>query len=175
MVFCTPSVSPNVCHTTKFLIAGRWSHGFNRLQMDADSKLLTEFLSVLQQDTARLAHEVSSLGHVQATSMNSSRCTFFYSRYVNGHIFILAYVSRLKSHSVPLKLLVENELYRLSVWANPMNDSKRGLDYSTNLERSMTDVSFFYSFSLLWDNKMRYRRPGRVLYERPGRLIQLWQ
>ena len=77
MVFCTPSVSPNVCHTTKFLIAGRWSHGFNRLQMDADSKLLTEFLSVLQQDTARLAHEVSSLGHVQATSMNSSRCTFF--------------------------------------------------------------------------------------------------
>jgi len=54
---------------------------------------------------------------------------------------MLAYVSRLKSHSVPLKLLVENELYRLSVWANPMIDAKRGVDYSTNLERTMTDVS----------------------------------
>lgn len=72
MVFCTPSVSPHVCHATKVFIAGRWSHGSNRLQMDADSKLLKEFLSVLQADTARLAHEVSSLGHAQATSMNSS-------------------------------------------------------------------------------------------------------
>src|SRR5258707_6155115 len=42
----------------------------------------------------------------------------------NSYIFILAYVSRLKSHSVPLKLLVENELYRLSVWANPMRSEE---------------------------------------------------
>jgi phosphatidylinositol 4-kinase len=113
--------------------------------MDADSKLLKEFLSVLQADAARLAHEVSSLGHAQATSMNSSRCISF-SEYVKGYIFSLAYVSRLKSHNAPLKLLVENELYRLSVWANPMNDSKRGVDYLTSLERSITDVCFFLAF-----------------------------
>lgn len=71
---------------------------------------------------------------------------FHFPRDVNGYIFILAYVSRLKSHNAPLKLLVENELYRLSVWANPMNDSKRGMDYSTNLERSITDVRFFIAF-----------------------------
>ena len=58
--------------TARFLTTTRWSHGSNRLQMDADSKLLTEFLSLLQADTARLAHEVSSLGHAQATSLNSS-------------------------------------------------------------------------------------------------------
>lgn len=68
----------------------------------------------------------------------------FILKYLNGYVFILAYVSRLKSHSVPLKLLVENELCRLSVWTNPMNDSKRGADYPTNLERTMTDVSFFF-------------------------------
>ncbi len=44
--------------------------------MDADSKLLTEFLSYLQADTARLALEVSSLGQTQATSMNSSKCIY---------------------------------------------------------------------------------------------------
>jgi phosphatidylinositol 4-kinase len=38
---------------------------------------------------------------------------------------------------------VENELLRLSVWSNPVNDSKRGVDYQTNLEKSMTDVSPF--------------------------------
>jgi hypothetical protein len=55
------------------LTVGRWTHGANRLQMDADSKLLAEFLSYLQADTARLAHEVSSLGQTQATSMNASK------------------------------------------------------------------------------------------------------
>ncbi|KAH9981001.1 hypothetical protein BGW80DRAFT_1501409 [Lactifluus volemus] len=116
-----------------FSVRPRWSHGSNRLQVDADSKLLTEFLSVLQADTARFALEVSSLGQAQATSMNS------------------AYVSRLKSHSVPLKLLVENELYRLSVWANPVNDLRRGLDYPTNLERSMTDDAWRTAIRAAWE------------------------
>lgn len=62
---------------------------------------------------------------------------------MNDHIFHAAYVSHIKSHSVPLKLLVENELFRLSVWSNPVNDSKRGIDYQTNLEKSMTDVCHF--------------------------------
>ena len=44
--------------------------------MDADSKLLTEFLSYVQADSARLAHLVSSLGQTQATSMNSSKRSY---------------------------------------------------------------------------------------------------
>jgi hypothetical protein len=51
--------------------------------MDADSKLLTEFLSLLQADTARLALEVSSLGHAQATSMNSSQYSFLFAQVCN--------------------------------------------------------------------------------------------
>jgi phosphatidylinositol 4-kinase A len=145
MVFRPPSVRPNslTVSTINFLTARRWSRGSNRLQMDTDSKLLTEFLSFLQADTARLALEVSSLGQAQATSMNSGKrtCPFSQVRSMNKCFLTSAYVSRLKSHSVPLKLLVENELYRLSVWANPANDSKRVGDYATNQERFMTDVS----------------------------------
>lgn len=150
MVFCPPPVRPNFhpVSTIDFLMERRWSRGSNRLQMDADSKLLTEFLSILQLDAARLAHEVSSLGQTQATSMNSSKCTYPFSQLqsMKKRCLNSGYISRLKSHSVPLKLLVENELYRLSVWANPVNDVRRGADYSTNLERSMTDVSLFQPF-----------------------------
>ena len=71
-LFVLSKSDPQSDSTIHFLSTKRWSHGSNRLQMDADSKLLTEFLSLLQADTARLAHEVSSLGHAQATSLNPS-------------------------------------------------------------------------------------------------------
>ncbi|KAI0275884.1 atypical/PIKK/PI4K protein kinase [Russula aff. rugulosa BPL654] len=140
-----------------FSVRPQWSHGFNRLQMDADSKLLTEFLTVLQKDTARLAHEVSSLGHMQAASLNST------------------YVSRLKSHSVPLKLLVENELYRLSVWANPMNDSKRGVDYSTNLERNMTDIdpALAVNFVERFKHPIVGKEVGNLVRSRPREVLHM--
>lgn len=116
-----------------FSVRPQWTHGANRLQMDADSKLLTEFLSYLQADAARLAHEVSSLGQTQATSMNPT------------------YISRLKTHSLPLKLLVENEIYRLSVWLNPVSDPKRGVDHPSNLERSMTDDAWKSAVRAAWE------------------------
>jgi phosphatidylinositol 4-kinase len=113
--------------------------------MDADSKLLTEFLSYLQADAARLAHEVSSLGQTQATSMNPSKYMHPFCDACDAINLTqrIAYISRLKTHSLPLKLLVENEIYRLSVWLNPVSDPKRGVDHPSNLERSMTDVSCF--------------------------------
>lgn len=39
-----------------------------------------------------------------------------------------------------LRLLVENEIFRLSVWGNPMNDSKRGSDHTNFTEKGLTDV-----------------------------------
>ena len=47
------------------------------------------------------------------------------------------YTGRLKEMNHPLRLLVENELFRLSVWANPANDPKRGADHVS----SITEVS----------------------------------
>ena len=39
----------------------RWSFGTNRLQLDADMKLLSEFLTFVKTDAARLAYHVTSL------------------------------------------------------------------------------------------------------------------
>ena len=47
----------------------------------------------------------------------------------------------LKNESSSLRLLVENEIIRLTVWSNPCNDPKRGVDHVSNLEKLMTDVS----------------------------------
>jgi hypothetical protein len=39
-----------------------------------------------------------------------------------------------------LRLLVENEIFRLNVWNNPANDLKRGVDNIGTVEKYMTDV-----------------------------------
>jgi hypothetical protein len=56
------------------------------------------------------------------------------------------YSTRLKSINLPLRLLVENEIFRLTIWANPTNDAKRGTDYVGTTERTMQEawiLSFF--------------------------------
>ncbi|KAI0064541.1 hypothetical protein BV25DRAFT_1930940 [Artomyces pyxidatus] len=116
-----------------FSVRPQWSHGANRLQMDADTKLLSEFLSCLQSDSARLSHQISSLGPAQAASSNSS------------------YVTRLKNLGVPLKLLVENEMYRISVWANPTNDTRRSPDYIPAMERAMLESTWVAAIRTAWE------------------------
>ncbi|KAA1469432.1 atypical/PIKK/PI4K protein kinase [Dentipellis sp. KUC8613] len=116
-----------------FAVRPQWSHGSNRLQMDADASLLTEFTFCLQHDVARLSHHTTSLSTAQASAMNTS------------------YIARLKNWSTPLKLLVENEMYRLSVWANPINDAKRGQDYVGSLERNMADSSWIAAVRTVWE------------------------
>ncbi|THH17523.1 hypothetical protein EW146_g3305 [Bondarzewia mesenterica] len=111
----------------------QWSHGANRLQIDADLKLLSEFLSCLQTDTVRMSHQISSLALAYVTSIDS------------------AYVARLKNMSIPLKLLVENEMYHLSIWGNPMNDLKRGPDYATITERTMLESQWLTAIRTLWE------------------------
>ncbi|TFY82561.1 hypothetical protein EWM64_g1445, partial [Hericium alpestre] len=104
-----------------FSVRPLWSHGANRLQMDADANLLSEFLSCIQNDSARLAHHIST------------------------------YVARLKNVSTPMRLLIENEMYRLSVWGNPVNDPKRGQDYVMALERTMVESSWVTAIRTVWE------------------------
>jgi phosphatidylinositol 4-kinase len=51
-----------------------------------------------------------------------------------------AYLAKHRAQNSLLKLLIENEINRLRVWANPTNDLKRGADYLSNSERSLADV-----------------------------------
>jgi len=54
----------------------RWSYGANRVQVDADIKVLSEFLSYLQSDSVRGPPAISSLSPVRLTSTrkNFSLC-----------------------------------------------------------------------------------------------------
>ena len=54
------------------------------------------------------------------------------------------YKGLLKNQNVPLRLLVENEVFHLTVWANPTNDSKRGVDHIGTVEKVMMDVGPFW-------------------------------
>ncbi|KAK7034075.1 Phosphatidylinositol 4-kinase stt4 [Paramarasmius palmivorus] len=106
-----------------FAIRPQWSYGANRVQVDADIRVLSEFLSYLQTDAIRSTLAISSLAPAQL----ASRSTY--------------YNTRLKELNHPLRLLVENEIYRLSVWANPTNDPKRGSDHvGTTIEHAWISV-----------------------------------
>ncbi|KAJ6490589.1 hypothetical protein C8R47DRAFT_1122870 [Mycena vitilis] len=111
--------------------AGRpqWSYGANRVQVDADIKVLSEFLSYLQTDSVRGSAAISSLSPAQSESRSSES------------------VSKLRSLNHPLKLLVENEIYRLTVWANPTNDPKRGSDHT---ERGLLEASWASMVRMVW-------------------------
>ncbi|ESK94184.1 phosphatidylinositol 4-kinase [Moniliophthora roreri MCA 2997] len=106
-----------------FAVRPQWSYGANRVQVDADVRVLSEFLSYLQTDTTRSTLAISSLAPAQFASRTSY------------------YATRLKEINHPLRLLVENEIFRLTVWANPTNDPKRGSDHiSTTVEHAWSHV-----------------------------------
>ncbi|KAF8913519.1 hypothetical protein CPB85DRAFT_1299266 [Mucidula mucida] len=95
-----------------FAVRPQWTFGANRVQLDADVKVLSEFLSYLQSDSVRSDSVISSLAPTQAPSRTSH------------------YLTRLRQINQPLRLLVDNEIYRLNVWANPTNELRRGVDHT---------------------------------------------
>ncbi|KAJ7217187.1 hypothetical protein GGX14DRAFT_440647 [Mycena pura] len=112
-----------------FAVRPQWSYGANRVQVDADIKVVSEFLSYLQSDSVRESVAISSLSAAQSES-RSSQLT-----------------SKLRSINHPLKLLVENEIFRLTVWANPVNDPKRGADHN---ERGLLEASWAAMVRMAW-------------------------
>ncbi|KAE9409758.1 hypothetical protein BT96DRAFT_962286 [Gymnopus androsaceus JB14] len=112
-----------------FAVRPQWSYGANRVQVDADIKVVSEFLSYLEADSIRNALTVSSL----APSQFAARASY--------------YASRLRDVNHPLRLLVENEIFRLNVWANPTNDPKRGTDH---VGMSLVESSWSALIRTLW-------------------------
>ncbi|KDR73543.1 hypothetical protein GALMADRAFT_227988 [Galerina marginata CBS 339.88] len=113
-----------------FAVRPQWSYGANRVQVDADIKVLSEFLSYLQSDSVRGPPTISSLSAARLTS------TY--------------YADRMRSLNLPLRLLTENEIFRLSVWGNPTNDTKKGADLIGNTERTLLDTSWSGIVRTLW-------------------------
>ncbi|KAI0647399.1 atypical/PIKK/PI4K protein kinase [Trametes meyenii] len=116
-----------------FAVRPQWSFGSNRMQIDADIKLLSEFLSYLQADVIRGTPAISSLASAHAQSQTAQ------------------YNASLKNLALPLRLLVENEVFRLTVWSNPGNDPKRGTDHICQLEKTMLDSIWTGAVRRVWD------------------------
>ncbi|KAJ6502153.1 hypothetical protein C8R45DRAFT_975566 [Mycena sanguinolenta] len=129
--YCENVLRDNLYHAAYswFAVRPQWSYGANRVQVDADIKVVSEFLSYLQTDSVRGSVAISSLSPAQSDSRSSQ------------------YVSRLRSLNQPLKLLVENEIFRLTVWANPTNDPKRGTDHT---ERGLLEASWAATVRTVW-------------------------
>jgi len=51
------------------------------------------------------------------------------------------YATRVANLNLPLRLLIENEIFRLSVWGNPTNDGRKSPDLVGTTERTLGDVS----------------------------------
>ncbi|KAG2144576.1 hypothetical protein DEU56DRAFT_790388 [Suillus clintonianus] len=116
-----------------FAVRPQWSFGANRVQVDADIKVLSEFHVHLQGDSIRNLSSLSSLAPHQSASKAS------------------LYVTRLKNINQPLRLLIENEIFRLSVWANPSNEAKRGSDPHGLLERSTLESTWPGVVRTVWE------------------------
>lgn len=116
-----------------FAVRPQWSFGANRVQVDADIKVMSEFLVHLQGDSIRNMTSLSSLAPHQSASKTSF------------------YATRLKNINQPLRLLIENEIFRLTVWANPSNDVKRGSDIHSLLERNMLESSWPGVVRTVWE------------------------
>ncbi|KAH9852668.1 atypical/PIKK/PI4K protein kinase [Lenzites betulinus] len=134
-VFCEHQLRLSLYHAAYswFAVRPLWSYGSNRVQVDADIKLLSEFLSYLQADTIRGYPAISSLAPAHAPSQPSQ------------------YIAALKNLIPPLRLLVENEVFRLTVWINPANDPKRGADHICQLEKTMLDSSWISAIRKTWE------------------------
>lgn len=102
--------------------------------MDADIKLLVEFLDAVRRDTPKDAFNVSSLD-----ASPPSTCSFARDNSLRSDPSHTVHAN-VKSHQQLLSLLLENEIIRLNVWSNPTNDPKRGADHVNSIERSFSDV-----------------------------------
>ncbi|CDO73608.1 hypothetical protein BN946_scf185014.g78 [Trametes cinnabarina] len=137
-VYCEHQLRLSLYHAAYswFSVRPQWSYGSNRVQIDTDIKLLSEFLSYLQVDTIRGFPAISSLAPAYAPSQPS---------------LWIEYMAALKNLVLPLRLLVENEVFRLTVWSNPVNDPKRGTDHLCQLEKTMLESSWTAAVRRTWE------------------------
>ncbi|CAL1705565.1 unnamed protein product [Somion occarium] len=106
-----------------FSVRPQWTYGANRVQLDVDIKLLSEVLSYLQADVVRGYPVISSLHTAQ-------------------HSKATQHVTALKALNLPLRVLVDDEISRLTVWVNACNDPKRGPDHFGTVDKTLTDNSW---------------------------------
>ncbi|WVO18533.1 hypothetical protein L204_106252 [Cryptococcus depauperatus] len=96
-----------------FAVRPQWSYGSNRVQLGAEIQLLQIFLDAIAEDHIRGDHSTSSMADRSPSLL------------IPGVKSLQDYVVNHRDRVRLLQLLVENEISRLVVWSNPINESGR--------------------------------------------------
>ncbi|KZO97923.1 atypical/PIKK/PI4K protein kinase [Calocera viscosa TUFC12733] len=121
-----------------FAVRPQWSFGGDRVQIDADIKILQEFSRVIFSDGIRGDH--------LTTSLSTSHPGFC----MPGASSLAEYAVQHKNRNELLRLLVENEIQRLIVWVNPANDLRREQDQPATMEKSLLESMWSQSVRTAW-------------------------
>ncbi|GAA5822607.1 hypothetical protein JCM11251_004314 [Rhodosporidiobolus azoricus] len=90
----------------------RWSFGSNRIQLKSDLQAIDEVLVVVSSDSA-------AIDHLTSTSEDRSSS-------LPGRIAVSAARDHHRLRQQLVKVLLNDEVDRLRLWINPLQDSKRG-------------------------------------------------
>ncbi len=105
--------------------APTWSYGADRLQLQEDIRAMQRLLQVMGDDGQR------PFAHISSRSLPSDHPHKFSQDMPQVH----------KNMKQLLVLHLENEIQRLAVWTNPLEDARRGKDPPHTASSNMADVS----------------------------------
>ncbi|WAQ86921.1 hypothetical protein PtA15_7A650 [Puccinia triticina] len=106
-----------------FSLTSSFGFGPNRLQHESELRLLQELLEMVKVDVPVNAYHLSSMDLKANLRLLPGR--------LSPSAASLAHTDRNRL----LQLFLENEILRLMVWHNPLNDSKKGKDVEANISK----------------------------------------
>ncbi|KAI7952678.1 hypothetical protein MJO29_008309 [Puccinia striiformis f. sp. tritici] len=121
-----------------FSLTSSFSFGSNRLQHESELRLLQELLEMVKVDVPVNAYHLSSLG----TNANL--------RLLPGRLSPSAASLAHTDRNRLLQLFLENEILRLMVWHNPLNDPKKGKDIEDNISKLKVEAEVKLMVQTAW-------------------------
>ncbi|PLW12578.1 hypothetical protein PCASD_16853 [Puccinia coronata f. sp. avenae] len=121
-----------------FSLSSTFGFGSNRLQHESELRLLQELLEMVKVDVPVNAYQLSSIDSNANLRLLPGRLT--------PSAASLAHTDRNRL----LQLFLENEILRLMVWHNPLNDPKKGKDIEANLSKLKGEVEVKLMVQTAW-------------------------
>lgn len=149
-----------------FAVRPHWSFGSSRVQVRAEIQLLREVLALLTRDRPSGVESVTSFPPDPS-----------YIR-LAGHVSVPQAAQKAGQQQKVLIPLIENELHRCSIWANPMHASERGSDFVGSVTNKMTDDDWANAAQVAWVSNpsvavyMPHRFQVPAVGQEVGRLVR---
>lgn len=121
-----------------FSLTSSFGFGSNRLQQESELRLLQELIEIVKVDLPVNAYHLSSMNLKASASLLPGRLSL--SAAALNHI----------DRNRLLQLFLENEILRLMVWHNPLNESKKGKDIDGNVSKLKGDAEVKTMVQTAW-------------------------